>query len=208
MVKTAAVLGMIGVMATATVARADHEGDGEFPTSASLGPTVGISWGTGVPLHLIIGGEAGFGFNPLLYGNAGVTYRNHELFSYVELDGWYLVGATLGVGYGTFSEWQAVAGIWEALPLTDNGSVLEQGDRVGVVRLPLDRPARDLPRREVRRVRRLLLVIDDLGGRSALRRLTARHTSRPRRDPEPRASSLNARPRARASAATAPTRVS
>lgn len=110
------------LLAAPAVAHADHEDeDGEFPSSASAGPTVGISWGTGVPAHLIVGLEAGVGFNALLYANGGVTYRNHELFSYVELDGWFLVGGTLGFGYGTFSEWQAVAGIWEALPLSDNG---------------------------------------------------------------------------------------
>jgi hypothetical protein len=109
------------MMVAARPARAEHEGEYDFPTSASAGPTVGISWGRGVKAHPIFGFEAGIGFHPLLYGNAGVTYRNHELFSYAELDGWYLIGATVGFGYGTWSEWQAVAGVWEPLPVVDNG---------------------------------------------------------------------------------------
>jgi hypothetical protein len=62
------------------------------------------------------------GFHYLLYGNAGLTWRDSELFSYVELDGWYAVGATAGFGYGSRGEWQAVLGVWEVVPLADNGS--------------------------------------------------------------------------------------
>lgn len=113
---------MLGVILLAAPAVARADDDDDLPRSVSAGPTLGISWGQGVKPHLIVGLEAGVGLHLLLYGNAGITYRNEELFSYAELDGWFAVGGTFGFGYGTRSEWQAVAGIWEAVPITDNGA--------------------------------------------------------------------------------------
>jgi hypothetical protein len=88
----------------------------EFPTSKLIGPLFGIAWGPKHRAHLTGGIEGGIGIDELLVFNVGSTWRGDELFSYVELDGWYLVGGTVGVGHGTRDGWQPVVGVWEPLP--------------------------------------------------------------------------------------------
>lgn len=95
----------------------------QFPESKLIGPLVGIAWGKDHPAHPTIGVEGGIGLDELLILNAGSTWRGGELFSYVELDGWFFLGATAGYGHGTRDGWQAVVGIWEPLP----PKVLESG---------------------------------------------------------------------------------
>lgn len=108
---------VVGIVAgDASPASANHESE-TFPTSSLIGPVVGWTWGGGARPQGLVGVEAGLGFNLLLYANAGLTLRNDEVFAYAELDGWLLIGATAGFGYGTKSEWQPVLGVWEALPV-------------------------------------------------------------------------------------------
>jgi len=117
--RAAALLGgLLGGLATLAVAPraaiADHE---EWPRSALLGPVIGVSWGQGNKAHPTLGLEGGIGLHELAYLNAGITGGDDEVFSYVELDGWYAVGATVGVGHGTERGVQPVLGVWEALPM-------------------------------------------------------------------------------------------
>lgn len=108
--------GVIAALAamSSRAARADHK----FPTSQMVGPLFGIAWGGDEKRepHLTAGIEGGIGLHELLVFNAGATWRGDELFSYVELDGWFFLGGTLGFGHGTRTGSQAVLGVWEMLP--------------------------------------------------------------------------------------------
>lgn len=94
-------------------AHADHK----FPTSTMVGPLFGIAWGKEHKAHPTAGIEGGIGLHELVIFNVGSTWRGDELFSYAELDGWLFLGGTFGFGHGTRDGWQAVAGIWEPLPI-------------------------------------------------------------------------------------------
>jgi hypothetical protein len=120
---TCAVVALGGLGLASAPAHAEKD-----PESTLIGPVFGLTWGRGRLLHATLGGEAGFTIAPLVSVNAGVTWRDQELFAYGELDGWFVVGATAGVGYGTRSEWSPVVGVWELAPLgIDDGCQRETG---------------------------------------------------------------------------------
>ncbi|MBZ0237063.1 MAG: hypothetical protein K8M05_32335 [Deltaproteobacteria bacterium] len=98
--------------AAAAPARAEPQ----FPESKLVGPLLGIAWGNGHAAHPTLGVEGGIGLDEVIILNAGSTWRGGELFSYLELDGWFFLGATAGYGHGTRDGWQAVVGVWEPLP--------------------------------------------------------------------------------------------
>jgi hypothetical protein len=103
------------VAATAGNAHADLE-----EMNYLAGPVIGFSFGnrsgTGGGL---LGLEAGAGWGPERV-NIGIEHRDDESFGYLELDPWYVVGASLGLGVGSETGPQPVLGLWEGIPLTDN----------------------------------------------------------------------------------------
>jgi hypothetical protein len=48
-----------------------------------------------------------------------VTRRGADAFAYLELDPWFVVGASVGVGVGTESGWRPIIGVWEGIPLNE-----------------------------------------------------------------------------------------
>jgi hypothetical protein len=68
-----------------------------------------------------IGLEGGYGFGPERL-NLGFEYRAQKAFYYAEVDPWYILGGTLGVGVDEDGKSSPVLGVWEGLPLTTGGS--------------------------------------------------------------------------------------
>jgi hypothetical protein len=103
------------VATTASDAAADLE-----ELNYLAGPVIGFSFGnrsgTGGGL---LGLEAGAGLGPERV-NIGIEHRDDESFGYLELDPWYVVGASFGFGVGSETGAQPVLGLWEGIPLTDN----------------------------------------------------------------------------------------
>ena len=81
-----------------------------------VGPVLGIRLGGPPGDRLIIGVEGGAGWGPERF-NLGFTRRLDKMFYYVELDPWYIVGASLGVGVDSEGQTYGVAGVWEGFPL-------------------------------------------------------------------------------------------
>ena len=77
-----------------------------------LGYRIGYAPGS----RLIVGAELGAGFGPERL-NIGVTRRLNTSFAYIEIDPWYLVGASLGVGVDEDGEAHPIIGLWEGLPI-------------------------------------------------------------------------------------------
>lgn len=78
------------------------------------GPVVGVvlgGHGGGV-----IGVEGGGGYGPERF-NLGFEHRGNIEMAYVEVDPWYLVGGTFGIGVQSDGETKPVLGVWEGLPL-------------------------------------------------------------------------------------------
>ena len=81
-----------------------------------VGPVLGIRLGGPPGDRLIVGVEGGVGVGPERI-NLGFTNRLDKMFYYVEIDPWYIVGATLGVGIDSDGKASGVVGVWEGLPL-------------------------------------------------------------------------------------------
>jgi len=109
--------------AVATDAHAD-EGELNYLAGPVLGITFGNRSGTAGGL---IGLEAGAGWGPERI-NIGIEQRDDESFSYVELDPWYVVGASVGVGVASETGTQPVLGLWEGIPLNDD--ICQGNDRI------------------------------------------------------------------------------
>jgi len=103
---------LVGLLSSAGAARADG-------TNVMGGIVLGFAFGHGRSTGLV-GIEGGGGIGPER-ANVGLTYRLHETFVYAELDPWWMVGASAGLGYGTVSGLQPVVGIWEGLPISLSG---------------------------------------------------------------------------------------
>jgi hypothetical protein len=82
-----------------------------------VGPVFGVvlgSHGGGV-----FGVEGGGGYGPERF-NLGFEHRGNLEMGYVEIDPWYIVGGTLGVGVQSDNQVKPVVGFWEGLPLTES----------------------------------------------------------------------------------------
>lgn len=100
------------LVVTRTEARADVESLNLF-----AGPVLGLRLGDPPGGRLIVGFEGGPGAS-IVRLNLGVTRRlGHQLY-YAELDPWFFVGGSLGVGVDSRGTAHPVLGLWEGVPLT------------------------------------------------------------------------------------------
>jgi len=107
-------LALLLVMATGDHARA---GDSLYDArNAMVGIVLGVQLGHASGNRTIVGVEGGVGLGPERL-NLGFEHRAGTSFSYVELDPWLLVGATIGVGVDGDGVAHPVGGVWEGLPL-------------------------------------------------------------------------------------------
>ncbi len=74
----------------------------------------------------MFGIEGGLGFGPERV-NVGIEHRSGTSFSYIELDPWFLVGGSLGVGVDGQGAVQPVLGVWEGVPLELNRRCRPEG---------------------------------------------------------------------------------
>jgi hypothetical protein len=84
--------------------------------NALVGPLLGVRIGGREGTRGVVGVEGGVGYG-VLRVNAGYEHRADRGFAYVELDPWFVVGATFGLGIDTEGEMQPVVGLWEGLPI-------------------------------------------------------------------------------------------
>lgn len=103
------------VIVLATPAFADD--NGEMPFNALVGPILGVHWGGGQPRGVAVGLEGGIGVAPLLRVNLGFEHRVDGMFYYGELDPWFAVGVSLGVGRDGSGRSEGIIGVWEGVPL-------------------------------------------------------------------------------------------
>lgn len=109
---------MIAVMLAPPAAGADEA------RNALVGPLIGVRLGGREGPRTLLGIEGGLGYGVVRL-NAGFEYRADRGLAYVELDPWFVVGGTFGVGIDTAGELQPVVGLWEGAPLMWSGC----GDR-------------------------------------------------------------------------------
>lgn len=84
-----------------------------------IGPLIGIRLGGSG--GGVFGVEGGYGLGPERI-NLGFTHRADKMFYYVELDPWFYVGGTLGVGVEEDGRIRPVLGVWEGIPLNNTGN--------------------------------------------------------------------------------------
>lgn len=85
-----------------------------------IGPVIGFRIGGGHHADGvgIFGVEGGGGFGPERF-NLGFEHRaDHDVY-YAEIDPWYLIGGTLGVGVTDKGETVPVLGVWEGIPVSN-----------------------------------------------------------------------------------------
>lgn len=106
---------LAAVMATAPrPARADLD-----LRNALIGPLIGVRLGSAPGPRGVFGIEGGLGFGPERI-NVGIEHRSGTSFSYIELDPWFVVGGSLGVGVDGEGVVRPVLGAWEGVPLELN----------------------------------------------------------------------------------------
>ncbi|HUS28619.1 MAG TPA: hypothetical protein VMZ53_08920 [Kofleriaceae bacterium] len=112
------VLAVVLVAVFASPARAD---DGDL-LNYSIGPVFGIKL-SGPGDWPVIGIEGGVGYGPERI-NVGFEHRSDHDVGYIELDPWYLIGASIGFTVNEKNETTGLFGLWEGLPLKgmDRGS--------------------------------------------------------------------------------------
>jgi hypothetical protein len=79
-----------------------------------IGPVLGVRLGGGG--GAILGVEGGGGFGPERF-NLGFEHRSDHDVYYAEIDPWYLIGGTIGVGVTDKGDAVPVLGLWEGFPL-------------------------------------------------------------------------------------------
>jgi len=108
---------VIGVLvAMGSPARADNE-----LANWLVGPVVGIRLSGPPNDRTIIGLEGGVGAGPERL-NLGFEHRSDHDFGYLEIDPWYILGGTFGVGMDDAGKASAVLGVWEGIPIADNNA--------------------------------------------------------------------------------------
>lgn len=83
-----------------------------------VGPVLGVRLGGPPGSRAIFGIEGGAGYGPERF-NLGFTRRLEKMFSYVEVDPWFVVGASLGAGIDSDGNVSPVIGIWEGMPISN-----------------------------------------------------------------------------------------
>jgi len=128
--RTRAWLAAAAVFAAIAGARAtDAQADG-YELNYLAGPIFGITVGNrSGEAGGLIGLEAGAGWGPERV-NIGAVRRDDENFGYLELDPWYVVGASFGLGVGSETGPHSVVGLWEGIPLNPDDLCKGDDDRV------------------------------------------------------------------------------
>jgi len=85
-------------------------------TNWLIGPVIGVRLGSRVGPSGVFGVEGGVGAGPERL-NLGFEHRDDKVLGYIELDPWFLVGASLGFGIDSNGDPQPVLGVWEGLPI-------------------------------------------------------------------------------------------
>jgi len=101
------------ILAVALTPRIAAAEDGE---NWLVGPVLGVRLGAGAGSPLVFGAEGGYGLGPERF-NLGFEYRSEKLFFYGELDPWYILGGSFGVGVDEDGEAHPVLGVWEGIPI-------------------------------------------------------------------------------------------
>jgi hypothetical protein len=100
------------VLVLCAQARADAR-DGK---NVLIGPVLGLRLGGPPGDPLILGVEGGFGKGPERL-NLGFTRRlDHQLY-YLEVDPWFIIGASFGWGIDSNGEGHGIIGLWEGWPI-------------------------------------------------------------------------------------------
>jgi hypothetical protein len=110
------IVGLLVVAAVAAVQPSSARADERRYENVMVGPLFGFRLSGPSGHRGIIGVEGGVGLGPERL-NGGHTWRRGETFTYVELDPWYLIGGTLGVGRASTGDWSPVIGVWEGIPI-------------------------------------------------------------------------------------------
>lgn len=105
---------VVVVLALVVAAPPAHAGNNL--ASWLVGPVLGVRLGGGPGSHLVIGFEGGGGYGPERF-NLGFEHREGKDVGYVEIDPWYIVGGTLGIGLDSDGKAVPVLGVWEGMPL-------------------------------------------------------------------------------------------
>src|SRR2546421_12170390 len=102
------------MIATRELARADCR---TSTCNVLVGPLFGVRLGGPAGKRLEVGIEGGVGWGPERI-NLGFEHRDRKDFGYLEIDPWYIVGGSLGVGIDSDGDVAGVAGLWEGIPVT------------------------------------------------------------------------------------------
>jgi len=113
----------------AVMIAAGARADADSLRNALIGPVFGLRLGGHAGPRGVIGVEGGVGVGPERI-NLGFEYRDDKLFWYGELDPWYLIGVSLGIGVDSDGEAHGVLGVWEGVPLVLPGCEV-RGDDFG-----------------------------------------------------------------------------
>jgi hypothetical protein len=103
---------VIVILLTLVSGRAHADGD-----TWLIGPVIGVQLGGQPQSRLVIGVEGGGGVGPERI-NLGFEHRDTKEVGYIELDPWYVVGGTLGIGVDSDANAVPILGLWEGLPIT------------------------------------------------------------------------------------------
>jgi hypothetical protein len=102
------------LLALALLIVSSSRADADDGTNWLIGPVLGIRLGNHAGSSGVIGIEGGVGSGPQRL-NLGFEHRDDKLFSYLEIDPWLLLGASLGFGVDSDGEPHPVIGVWEGM---------------------------------------------------------------------------------------------
>jgi len=104
-------LAIVLVLLVISSSRVDAEND---TRNVLIGPVLGIRLGGHDGPRGVFGVEGGVGIGPQRL-NLGVEHRDGKLFSYIEIDPWFVLGGSVGVGIDSDGEAAPVLGLWEGI---------------------------------------------------------------------------------------------
>ena len=80
------------------------------------GPVIGASYSSKLGWRFLFGVEGGVGAGAERI-NGGAEKRDGKLLGYLELDPWFLLGGSIGLGIDEDQEPYPILGLWEGVPL-------------------------------------------------------------------------------------------
>ncbi|NVB76900.1 MAG: hypothetical protein HOV81_00765 [Kofleriaceae bacterium] len=108
---------VVMLLCTCGIARAEGRATEGTLHNFLIGPVLGVRLGGPPGSRMILGVEGGAGIGPERI-NVGFEHRLDKGFLYVELDPWWVIGGSLGVGTDTDGEVFPVLGVWEGGPIS------------------------------------------------------------------------------------------